>query len=171
MAHRRRGRAGVDVEEEEAEEGVVSKGGEGGMNLYIAGAYADRERVLSVMADAARAGHEIAHDWVSVIDRVRGGEGHHDRDLPADEALRHALGDIRKILLADAFWLLAPPEGRGRGCWVEMGVAFEGEVPIVVSGPTARDTVFTVLGHRFDTDAAALSYINTAQRAREAFDA
>jgi len=39
-----------------------------GLHVYIAGAYADRERVVKWMAEARHAGLHVVHDWVSHIE-------------------------------------------------------------------------------------------------------
>lgn len=129
------------------------------MKLYVAGAYADRDRVIRWMAEARRHFHEVVHDWVRIIDSVAG----HDRDLPTEGARKHALGDIAGIRQAEVFWLLSPPRGYGRGCWVELGIASQIGVPIVVSGETARDTVFTALGRRYLDDERAFQQLTALE--------
>jgi len=126
------------------------------LHVYIAGAYADRDRVLHNMEKVSyREELQLVHDWVSVIDRVR--REHPDWQMPDHEAAEYALRDLEAMRKADVVWLLAPELG-GRGCWYEVGAAWAWRIPTIVSGPFCRSTVFTRLAlELFDADVQAFA--------------
>lgn len=89
------------------------------LKVYVAGAYNDRVRVTSAMADVS--GHprlELAHDWVSIIDESRMDCAEHQ--LPQDVRVKLSLKDLREAHRSDVFWFLAPVN-IGKGCWFESG--------------------------------------------------
>ena len=133
------------------------------LHVYIAGSFRDRNRVRNRMYQARVRGLHVVHDWPSIIESVPGEDG----DLADDEARKHALGDIEAIRQAHVLWFLAPPEGEGRGSWVELGIAYQMGLPIIVSGEHARGSIFTALGTRFADDETALDYIVGAEHCRK----
>lgn len=125
-----------------------------GVPIYVAGAYADKDRVRECMRMARARGLHVVHDWPTIIEQSPG-----DAALSDEEARQHAQGDLDALEGAKALWLVVPPEGHGRGSWWEGGEARQAGIPIVASGPNVRGTVFTALGRRYQSDEHALDHI------------
>ncbi len=91
------------------------------------------------MMERLRAGgHEITHDWVSIImDR---GEAN-PTDASVEERRAWADEDLAGVRAADAMVLLMP-EGSGLGCFWEAGYAQALGIPMLVVGQASR-TIFS----------------------------
>lgn len=136
------------------------------MNVYVAGAYHERTRVRYIM-DAV-VGHPdltLAHDWVSIIDEVPGGDQSREAEMSPEMRARHARTDLDHVLGTDVFWFLVPAAG-GRGCWFEAGYACYamsnplGNRVTITSGPHHTVSIFTELfDYKFADDAEAFDFI------------
>jgi nucleoside 2-deoxyribosyltransferase len=131
------------------------------VRVYVAGASRELDRVDAFIAAMLARGHELALDWREPI-RERTAAGGTDTDLADDAARVFAVEDLTAICGADLFILLAPAEG-GSGCWVELGFAISRGIPIVVSGPAARRSVFTRLAGIADRDEDALAMLDQVE--------
>ncbi len=135
------------------------------MKVYIAAAYADRERAKRWMDKVQETdGLELAHDWIAIIDEVRTEGGRQEADLTADERTDYALEDLKHACDPNVFWFLVPKEG-GRGCWFEAGyITFRrgqfGEPVTVASGPHLGVSIFTeLLDYKYADDSEAFEFI------------
>jgi hypothetical protein len=145
------------------------------MKIYIAGAWVEQhERARPMMAAVRALGHEITVDWTGDAEanaKILGVDGlpiTSDAQLPRDERIVRARGNLTGIIKADLLWLLAP-DVKACGNWVELGMALmrrdwglDDRITVIVSGPKRGRTVFTELAdHLFETDAAALEWLKS----------
>lgn len=90
------------------------------MEIYVAGASKEMERVKRVMKQIREAGHEITFDWVAEVEKV-------GMANPSDLAQRKASArsDVDGVIDADVILVLHPAPGvPTAGMWFEMGVQF-----------------------------------------------
>ena len=99
------------------------------MNIYVAGSSAELDRVAAFMARIREAGHTITYDWPHAIIA----SGMKANDLPTSQALVAALRCEQGVLGAELLVLLAPLTPT-IGAWVELGIAFNASVQIVIVG-------------------------------------
>ena len=94
------------------------------MRVYVASKYEERESLVpKVYAKLREAGHIITHDWTGESD-----ENIPPRELDAYHAAC-AADDIDGVMRADVLVLL--PHERGKGLYVELGVAFARKIPVI----------------------------------------
>ena len=94
------------------------------MRIYCAAKYEERERLVpEVYAKLREAGHVITHDWTGESD-----ENIPPRELDAYHAAC-AADDIDGVMRADVLVLL--PHERGKGLYVELGIAFARKIPVI----------------------------------------
>jgi hypothetical protein len=140
------------------------------MRVYVAGAGAEIERAERAILELVRLGHEITHDWTLDVRRAmraRTGDG----DLSDDRARKIAGLDLDGVRDAAVVLFLAPPAGRGAGCWVELGYALgcrrahkAGLPRLLVSGRVARRYLFCRLADvSFRDDVEALAWFDGAK--------
>ena len=94
------------------------------MRVYVASKYEERtRRVPEVYAALLEDGHVITHDWT----------GESDENIPPREVDAYhaacAADDIDGVMRADALVLL--PHDRGKGLYVELGIAFARKIPVI----------------------------------------
>lgn len=94
------------------------------MHVYVAAKYEEKEHLVPEIYDWLReAGHKITHDWTNEDD---------DKVKPDQLNAYHtqcAIDDIDGVMRADALVLL--PHERGKGLYVELGVAFARKIPVI----------------------------------------
>lgn len=118
------------------------------MKVYVAGSSNDLERVRAAQRRLRVAGAEISFDWTLDIELARV-SGKTDADLSEPQRAVASIGCLDGVRLARVFWLLAPPaHAPSRGAWGELGYAIalaerDPNRTILVSGPGARETIFT----------------------------
>lgn len=127
--------------------------------VYVAASSDELDRAEAAMELLREAGFEVALNWVKTI-RECGIANPEEQERDGDcrvwaEASR---GAVRG---ADAFWLLAPSVGAARGAFTELGIGIEREIPIVVSGPHARCSIFARLANELvPEDVRALAILS-----------
>lgn len=126
------------------------------MRVYVAGASAEPERVRWAMDAVEAEGWEVAFDWLARIDE----EGAANAGLDPQQRYRAAIDCDLGVLMADAFWLLAP-EAPSAGAWWELCRAYERVPHVVVSGPAAAKCIFTAFVQATDTDARGLALLRS----------
>ena len=94
------------------------------MRIYCAAKYEERTRLVpEIYAKLREAGHVITYDWT----------GESDENIPPRELdVYHAAcaaDDIDGVMRADALVLL--PHDRGKGLYVELGIAFARSIPVI----------------------------------------
>ena len=105
------------------------------MRIYVAGASVEVDRIEQYIAQIRAAGHEITFDWCAQLRR--------DPKPDAAERRRLALACQIGVRAADAVWFVGPaPTSRSTGSWVELGIALDGCVPLIVSGAVGEDCIF-----------------------------
>jgi hypothetical protein len=125
--------------------------------VYVAGSSRELERAEAVIAALRSAGVHVTGDWVGHIRDCRAAGVATDAELSDDEARAVALLDLDALDRACTLLLLAPaPEAPSCGAWVELGAAYLAGLRLVISGPHARQSIFTRLGHIYDTDDEAV---------------
>lgn len=129
------------------------------MRIYVAGASAEVDIVAAYIAQLRAHGAHITHDWTTSVLAAREAK-RSDRDLSEKDRALHACDDVDGVRRAGSFWLLVPDVATaGCGCWIELGYALANRSRVVVSGDWRR-SIFTALAHhRFDSHAAALSFL------------
>jgi hypothetical protein len=121
--------------------------------LYLAGASAELVLVEAYMRRVRDAGHEITWDWCATVRRIGASNPH---DAKARQRLAWCAEDLGGVDTCDVFWLLVP-QAPSVGCWVEMGVAWQQDKRIVMSGEW-RGTIFSALADElYDSHELALS--------------
>ena len=125
------------------------------IRVYVAGASNELSRARAAMeAINDTPGCQVAHDWVSIVERSTCAE----RDIPRPAAAELAGADLSAVVRCDLLWLLAPIVAT-KGAWAELGAAVVTGRHMVVSGD-CRQSIFCACAHfEFTTDADALSYI------------
>lgn len=101
----------------------------GERRVFVAGASCEIERVHEVMAAVdAHPGLTNAYDWTIPV------EAHGEGPDPW-VIVRELRADLRYLRESDGLIVVVPSEGRQtQGAWVEMGVAMEMAIPIVILG-------------------------------------
>jgi nucleoside 2-deoxyribosyltransferase len=94
------------------------------VRVYVAAKYEERARLVpEVYAKLREGGHVITHDWT----------GESDDNIPPREIDAYhaacASDDIDGVMRADALVLL--PHERGKGLYVELGIAFARKIPVI----------------------------------------
>ena len=103
------------------------------MNLYIAGASAEREMIADLIARCCETGINITLDWPSQIE-ANGGIAN---GMAPEDARAFAFADLAAVSAADVVWLVSG-DARTCGAWVEFGYALARGKQTVVSGNLAR---------------------------------
>jgi hypothetical protein len=130
--------------------------------VYVAGAFAEMRRAKTAMRIVQELGYHLNLDWTASIDAVAGVA---DRDLPAEAARRYADGDINGVLGCDVFWFLVPPDGKGRGAWVELGAAIASPRCQIIASGDAKSSIFlTLVDKLFATDEEAAAWLKETKR-------
>lgn len=137
------------------------------LRIYVAGASVERrERAIPAIASLLTAGLEVTHDWTAEMEKYTNPE-HSDEDVPETTRKRCAVLDLNGVRTADFVLLLAPNERGSSGAWIEMGFALGLQVPLVISGPRARRSIFASLAYAlFETDEEAIKHLVEVQRER-----
>jgi nucleoside 2-deoxyribosyltransferase len=95
------------------------------MRVYVAGKFADRERVREVQALVRARGHSISWDWT---DQGKG------QTITPEEQRAIAERDLKGVRDADAFVLVIEQPYIYKGPWVELGAALAFNIPVYVLG-------------------------------------
>jgi nucleoside 2-deoxyribosyltransferase len=123
------------------------------MRVYVAASSAELERAAQAMDLVEGAGHELTHDWVSVV--IERGDAN-PVDAPEGQRMAWAEADLEGVEEADVVWLLMPNTG-GLGAFWECGYAHALGKRIVISGAVDRQrrTIFAAGHAGYETDAIA----------------
>lgn len=124
------------------------------MNLYIAGASAERELIADMIAKCSEVGIRITLDWPSQIE-ANGGVAN---GMAPEEARTFAQADLDAVDAADAVWLVSG-EARTCGAWVEFGYALARSKQTIVSGNLDRCIFTHFAGRVFTSHADAFGYV------------
>lgn len=108
------------------------------MRIYLAGRYTAMRRLKAQAELLERLGHNVKIDCVWLT-------GVHDDTAPLECAVND-LADLRKSDLVLVYTLEAGARG---GLYVELGVALERGIPVIVVGPYTN--VFTRMFRRVDS--------------------
>jgi nucleoside 2-deoxyribosyltransferase len=95
------------------------------MKVYVAAKFEEKELAKSMMDAVEEAGFTITHDWTA--------EAEPDA-MPEDEAREYLIDCARKDMsgVCRADVLIVAPHIRGKGLFVEMGMALALGIPIIV---------------------------------------
>lgn len=106
------------------------------MRVYVASGTSMIPEVREVQRQCLLAGYEVTFDWT-------GPEGRIEEDWSPfpDAANKHAAKESSAVRRADAVVLIAPAQGRGLGCFIEVGIAIGLGKRVVVVGDI-RESVF-----------------------------
>lgn len=107
--------------------------------IYVAGSCKMAREVNCAQAILEEAGHQITFDWTADLNGIKTDWSDH---LP--DARWRSLRERVAVKSADVVVLVAPPVGRGLGCFIEVGMALAARTPVVVWGD-ARESVFWYL--------------------------
>src|SRR4051812_33663234 len=131
------------------------------LHVYIAASPSDLERVDHWTARLAAAGIVVVSTWPAVVRAAGAGN---PRDATKEQRASWAAADLLEVGGADLVWLLVPAKP-SFGAGFECGYASHGPVRagLVSSGDT-RSSIFTALGHEFDTDEEAFAWIVEGSR-------
>lgn len=96
------------------------------LNIYVAAKFEEKEKVRKAYDLLRHHGHRITHDWTNE-DATRFPDGSEEQ-LQYLEDMAHA--DIEGVANADAVVLF--PHEKGKGLFVELGVALAKDIPVLV---------------------------------------
>lgn len=116
------------------------------MDIYVAGSRHERDWVRQVQQRLRDNGHNITYDWTGAEGKIleSHADGHHGDDAAFWATV--AEKEIEAIRDADALVACMSPTGKGRGMFIEIGVALECGMPIYLLGDAkANDSNFYVL--------------------------
>ncbi len=100
------------------------------MRIYVAAAYAERNRAAEVMSLMRENGHTITYDWTT----------------NEQESAEQASADFQGVVTADALVFLAEkPYVSTGGAMVEFGAALACKLPVYVIGSGIDRCIFTKL--------------------------
>lgn len=88
------------------------------MKIYVAASSQEMPRAKAVIHAIREAGHEITHDWVSVIEGVGSAN---PENATVEECRKWATEDLDGAFNAEALVLLAPNKGTAQGAFTEFG--------------------------------------------------
>jgi len=132
--------------------------------LYIAGAAVEWKRVRAMMRAAEALGYHLTLDWTLSIEEHEK-SGVTDRQLDAYAAKRYADEDVNAVQASDVVWLMIPPDDKGRGAWVELGLALASpRCQIIVSGDVNASIFLHLVDKRFETHEEALAWLEEVRR-------
>lgn len=125
------------------------------LRIYVAGASAEVDMCAEFIGRLRDAGAVITHDWTPSVLAYRG---------MADEAMSEVVrmssvsADLAGVGMAELLWMLVP-EGATIGAWVELGYARGRGIPVHVSGPHSRRTIFTEFCTHHEAHEDAFRYL------------
>ena len=104
------------------------------MKIYVAGKYAERDKVKIVYGELESLGHTITVDWTN-------------HDIYPNDAVAEKLGlfasdDVHGVLGADIFVACMLNDHAYKGLWVEMGVALGANKPVLIVGSAGDSCIF-----------------------------
>lgn len=139
------------------------------MNIFVAGASLDTDRIRECIAAARSIGCIVPCDWTEGRDIGPDHQG--DHELAYHESVRAAYGCLRAIKSADLVWYVAG--SLTRGAPAEVVYAYSSGVMCIASGDdrAVRQSIYTALippESRFASDEAAIAHLRTMVRSREA---
>lgn len=108
--------------------------------LYVAGKWADRERLHGIIQDLRAAGYEITHDWTQV--EVEEGE-----QRTVEHQNKCADLDISGVRSADLVIVdMQDKDYAYRGSWTEIGCALGIRIPVWIIGPASSNCFYYASG-------------------------
>ncbi len=124
------------------------------MRIYVGGSRHERDVVRRVQDTLMDFGHTITFDWTGAEGEIllNHGEGHYGEDATKWKAI--AEREVSAVKNCDAMVACLSPAGKGRGLYIEMGIAIGLRIPVYLYGDAKRnDSNFYVLGsvHTVDT--------------------
>ena len=134
------------------------------LRIYVAGASVEVDLCAEYIGRLRDVGAVITHDWTPSV-RANGGAA--EASIPQADRMTMVINDLAGVAAADAMWLLVP-EWQTIGAWVELGYARGGRIPVHVSGPHSRRTIFTEFCVHHETHEDAFRHF--AARARAALE-
>lgn len=154
--------------------------------VYISAASQEMARAQAMMGQIAITPTLTnSHDWTKSFDVPAGQPRLSEAELDPRIRRQFSEADIRGVMRADFFWLLAPGENprvlgealegvagvsrlfQTKGAWFELGSAemhrrFRGSPIIIVSGAERLQSIFTeVADFFFETDRLALDWLKS----------
>jgi nucleoside 2-deoxyribosyltransferase len=128
------------------------------VRIYVAGRTNDIKRVREMQDLCRKAGHEITEDWTQNVNAQAIRAEDDGVTLPS-EFKRYAMNDVRGVRSADMIVVMCGPALLGTA--IEIGIAIEREIPVVLVGETDRDSVFFYLPNvvRFESAWAVYRFI------------
>lgn len=97
------------------------------MQIYVAGPYVARDRVMELAAQLEAAGHALTYKWWAAEDDPFWTPDGGVAPDPRHEAI--AQKDLQGAMRASAVVVLVPPAG-GTGMWIEVGAALAIGIPV-----------------------------------------
>ena len=123
------------------------------LRVYVAGPYADLERIQGVHATLRAAGLRVTSEWAnaacSSLDPVTG-------PAPDQNAAARAWRENRYQIRRSDVLLVIDPDGRGRETYAELGYAIERGLRVIAWAPSTLSTVLPSVT-RVDSVADALA--------------
>lgn len=107
--------------------------------IYVAGSCGSIEDVRAAQRTLELAGHDITFDWTADANGIKDDWTRH-----SSQATKRAKRERVAVKDADIVVLIAPPPGRGLGCFLEVGMALASRTPVLLWGHI-RESVFWYL--------------------------
>jgi hypothetical protein len=125
--------------------------------IYVSGASSEWPLVQGYIRKLEKLGFHVTHDWTAQVEQA-GRELRRAEDFSHEERMVLASGDLKGVLSARVFWLIAPKSAT-TGAWVELGAALASGKTIVISGGS-WPCIFTDLAPlRFNSHDEALHHL------------
>jgi len=132
--------------------------------IYIAGAAVEWQQARRMMRAVSELGYHLTLDWTLSIEEHEAA-GVTDRQLTALDARRLADEDVNAVQASDVVWLLVPPDGKGRGAWVELGIALASpRCQIIASGDVESSIFLQLVDKQFATHEEALVWLKEVRK-------
>lgn len=126
------------------------------MKVFVAGSSREPGRVRAAFDAVRAAGHEVALDWLAVIDAH---DGRANEGLTEYERIVASNNDLQAIRESNLFWYLLPEGEDSKGARTEFGYALA-HIHVITSGNGREQSIFTSKAWKHcDTDAEAASLI------------
>ncbi len=130
--------------------------------VYVGGSTKEIGRVQDMQRWAVTCDFELSFDWTGPEGDIWSWENGAQSLSSNRRAL--ATREIEAVINSQLVIILAPPPGRGLGCWVEAGAALGAGIDLWVV--SQRDSVFWQhpLVRTFETDAELVKALSTARQ-------
>lgn len=125
------------------------------MRIYICGGSSEMDRIAGYMRQMRELGHEITHDWVSVIRNA--GEAN-PREAPHEARVYWSGEDLSGIRKANLVWVVLPAKP-SFGCAFEAGYAIGHGQIVIVSGDWRASIFSSQAEARFNEHEHAIDWL------------